>query len=311
MASKTTAKSTTKTTQETTTEEATQTIEDVTTTLKPIITTTLTEKPTITEPEVTTTLEPSTVTITDEPSTEPITDDPITETVTDEPITSTSTTSGTTSRESTTNIIHIDTTTKPYSDSSQSSLTSTELNYNDSVVEEYSSNVHLCEDGIVEDVIYEDFQIHFIETGVYKTGDVIYIKAGETDIMVDAGPSTSTISDITNYIDKFCTDGVLEYVVVTHSHSDHWAGMYGSSSSNNGILYKYQVGTLIHFAQTNKTSTASTTEYGKYLAAVGYAQNRGTEVYTAAQCFNNEDGAQSEYILDSEGDMKMTILYNY
>ena len=34
--------------------------------------------------------------------------------------------------------------------------------YNDGILESYSSNIELCDDGYVENVIYENFQIHFM-----------------------------------------------------------------------------------------------------------------------------------------------------
>ena len=43
----------------------------------------------------------------------------------------------------------------------------------------------------VENVIYEDFQVHFLELGVYNTGDCTYIKAGETDVLIDAGAAAA------------------------------------------------------------------------------------------------------------------------
>ena len=276
--------------------------------------TTTKEESSTTKEIVTTTKEEQTTEPITETETDPITEtDPVTETETEtvtetEPITETEpVTDDITTSEGTTTIIHTD----PIYIDNPTTTNAPQPSYLDNKIDEYSNNATLCDDGIVENIIYHNFQIHFIETGVYKAGDVIYIKAGEVDIIIDAGPSTSTISDITNYIDHFCTDGKIEYVIVTHSHSDHWAGMYGSSSSNNGILYKYKVDTIIHFAMTNKTSTASTTEYGKYLAAVSYAQNNGAVVYTAKECFNNENGASSKYVLDEENDISMTILYNY
>ena len=35
--------------------------------------------------------------------------------------------------------------------------------------------------------VYSDFQIHFLELGNIYAGDSIYIKAGENDILIDAG----------------------------------------------------------------------------------------------------------------------------
>ena len=45
------------------------------------------------------------------------------------------------------------------------------------------------------------------------------------------------------YVDKYCTDGVLEYVIATHAHQDHIAGFVGNKDGNTrtGILYQYKV----------------------------------------------------------------------
>ena len=70
----------------------------------------------------------------------------------------------------------------------------------------------------------EDLLIHFMELGNKFTGDSIYIKAGDTDILIDAGSRASSSTTISEYIDTYCTDGILEYVIVTHAHQDHIPG---------------------------------------------------------------------------------------
>ena len=303
--------------------ETTETTKDNNPTTKEIISTTLKEDDSTTTKEDITTTEEEPSTTEEEPTTteeEPSTTEEESSTTkeessTTEDIPSSKEDDGTTGTTKPT--IHSDdgpTTTKPIESSSSDDINTSnnnEITYETGYIEDYSNGMTLCADGYVENVIYEDFQIHFIETGVYSTGESIYIKAGNTDILIDAGPSTSAISGITEYIDKFCLDKRLEYVITTHSHSDHWAGMYGSSSKTNGIMYTYEIGTIIQFAVTTKTNSGANTEYGKYLAAVEYARNNGANVYTAAECINEENGASSYYVLDQEKNMSMTILYNY
>jgi beta-lactamase superfamily II metal-dependent hydrolase len=167
--------------------------------------------------------------------------------------------------------------------------------------------------GTTDDIKSADLSIHFIKFATDNAGDSVLIKVGDTEVLIDAGPSQSGATNIKNYLKDYCTDGVLEYVIVTHSDQDHIAGMVGTSSKGtyNGILYSYNVGTIIRFANTNKTSTSSSTLYGKFLNAVDNAVANGANAYTALQCYNNTDGAQSTYYLDEEHTISMNILYNY
>lgn len=111
----------------------------------------------------------------------------------------------------------------------------------------------------IKGVVYDDFQIHFLELGNIYTGDSIYIKAGDNDILIDAGSRSSSAKTISEYVDRYCTDGKLEYVIATHAHQDHIAGFGGA----NGILAKYDVDTIIDFAGTSSNSGV----YKSYVSA--------------------------------------------
>ena len=154
-----------------------------------------------------------------------------------------------------------------------------------------------------------DLSIHFLELGNKYTGDSTLIKCGDTEILIDAGSRNDSAETIKKYVDKYCTDGVLEYVITTHAHQDHIAGFVGKDSggTKTGILYQYKVGTIIQFAGTK----ASTLIYKDYLAAVEYAKSKGTTVYTANQCWYETDGAKKQYYLDENKTISMNILYNY
>ena len=51
----------------------------------------------------------------------------------------------------------------------------------------YKDNDSTNADIDLADGIFEDFQIHFMMLGNDKAGDSIYIKAGDTDLLIDAG----------------------------------------------------------------------------------------------------------------------------
>lgn len=162
------------------------------------------------------------------------------------------------------------------------------------------------EDGIVENIVYDNFKIMFMELGVYNAGDCIYIKAGQTDVIIDAGPSYSAANEsIKPVIDQYCTDNKIEYIIATHAHSDHITGMVGTTAKP-GFLTSYSIGTIIDFALTNATSTI----YKNYESAVDTAVGNSAVHYTAAQCWNQTDGAQREYVLDATANITMDILYN-
>ncbi len=189
---------------------------------------------------------------------------------------------------------------------------------------------HDHESKIVENVVYNDFQIHFLELGNAAAGDSVYIKAGDKDILIDAGSKQGSAPVLEEYINKYCTDGKLEYVIATHAHEDHIAGMLGQTSSTvtkyknyknqaasfkdkdgntisaNGILAYYDIDILIDFG-TQTNSTANLTK--NYYKAVEYAVSKGTVHYSAYDCFNNVGEAKSTYQLTD--DISFDIIYNY
>lgn len=149
-----------------------------------------------------------------------------------------------------------------------------------------------------------DLSFHFMELGNKYAGDSIYIKAGDADILIDAGSRASSTETTSAYIDQYCTDGVLEYVIATHADQDHIAGFAGSSSSPS-IFDRYECEVIIDFPLTDKDSQT----YENYVAKRDAEVEAGAVHYTALECYNNENGAQRVYQL-SDG-VEMEILYNY
>ena len=156
-----------------------------------------------------------------------------------------------------------------------------------------------------EEKLADALSIHFLELGNYYAGDCTLIDIGDTEILIDAGSRKDSATTIKKYVDQYCEDGVLEYVIATHAHQDHIAAFVGnfSGGSYTGILYQYQIGTIIQFSKTNSTSQI----YNAYKTAVEYAKGKGTTVHTVLDCWNNANGAQRSYQL---GDgITMNFLY--
>lgn len=139
---------------------------------------------------------------------------------------------------------------------------------------------------------HENISFHFLELGNKYTGDSIYIKAGEIDILIDAGSQKSSATAITNYLNKYVLDNKLEYVIATHAHEDHIAGFVGSSS-DPGIFESFKVDTIIDYALKNTTSQISK----DYESLRNSLVAKGTKHYTAADCINKTNGATDYFEL--------------
>ncbi|MBO5525328.1 MAG: MBL fold metallo-hydrolase [Clostridia bacterium] len=148
----------------------------------------------------------------------------------------------------------------------------------------------------------DELSIHFLELGCWYTGDSTYIKIGDTDVLIDAGAKRVSATTVGDYIEQYCTDGKLEYVIATHAHEDHIAGFVGDST-HQGIFDRFEIGTIIEFAQTESTSKI----YQDYVKERDEAVARGAQLYTALQCYDKKDGAQRIYQL-AEG-VELEILY--
>lgn len=171
--------------------------------------------------------------------------------------------------------------------------------------------IYFCYPKVVEyfqpepNVIVEgELSIHFIELGNKNTGDCIYIKAGETDLLIDAGSKANSADDIVNYLDEYVEDETLEYIIATHAHEDHIAALVGNNSYP-GIFDEFNCEMIIDFPKTNSTSQL----YKNYLTKRDKLISEGTIHFNALECYKCENGAKSKYEL-AEG-IELEILYNY
>lgn len=102
-------------------------------------------------------------------------------------------------------------------------------------------------------VLDNDLSIHFLELGNKYTGDCTLIKVGSTEMLIDAGSKESSVPYIKEYLDEY-VEGDLDYVVVTHAHEDHYAG-FATSKFEDSLFNFYDVGQIIEFSQTYKTTS--------------------------------------------------------
>ncbi len=135
-----------------------------------------------------------------------------------------------------------------------------------------------------------EIDIHFLELGNKYTGDCTFIQVGSVDILIDAGSKTSSIPTISAFLNEHMTDDLLDYVIVTHAHEDHYAG-FATNDGTNSLFDLYKVGTIIDFAQTNQKSTAKM--YNNYLRERDEEIASGAVHYTAKECIDDNNATFS------------------
>lgn len=155
---------------------------------------------------------------------------------------------------------------------------------------------------------YDPISFHFLtlqtSSQTLYNGDSIFIKAGDNDILIDAGSRASSLPSLKKQINQYCTDGKLEYVFATHGHQDHIAAFGG----NNGILRSYKVDTLIDFdLSNNMTSSTPSAVYKNYISARDYAVSSGATRYSASDCVKGNSGAKKTYELGKG--LSVEVLY--
>ncbi|MBR2907168.1 MAG: MBL fold metallo-hydrolase [Clostridia bacterium] len=160
--------------------------------------------------------------------------------------------------------------------------------------------------GVTADTVSSsELSIHFLELGNKYTGDCTYIKAGDTDILIDAGSRVGSIGSITAYIDQYVTDGILEYVIVTHAHQDHYAG-FATGESTDSIFDLYECKTIIDFALTNQKSDGAM--YSNYIRERDAEIANGAVHYTAAECITEN---KSRFTLSDTVTLEILDSYYY
>lgn len=149
-----------------------------------------------------------------------------------------------------------------------------------------------------------ELSINFLELGNKFTGDCTYIKAGDVDILIDAGSKTSSIPTIDAFLKQNVTDGVLEYVIVTHAHLDHYAG-FATNEKTDSIFDLYECETIIDFSQTEKGKTDTPT-YKNYVRERDAEVAQGAVHYTAEECMT-----QNKNVFDLGDGIELQILDSY
>lgn len=170
-----------------------------------------------------------------------------------------------------------------------------------------SSGSHTDNNTNVEGVVYDEFQIHFLEFDSASAGDSIYIKAGDTDILIDAGNKQNQTKKLVSQINEYCTDSKLEYLIMTHGDQDHIQSLSGTSKDTS-VIYNYSIDNIIYNQKTSKTTNV----YKNTLKGFEYAKNTYNTTITYAHEFFESDELtpKDSDTIELSDNVSMTILWN-
>ena len=149
-----------------------------------------------------------------------------------------------------------------------------------------------------------EVSVHFLELGNKYTGDCTYIKTPDADILIDCGSKSNSIATVSSYLNKYVTDGTLEYVIVTHAHQDHYAG-FATTTKIESIFDLYECENIITFAKTNQKSTAKM--YNNFVRELADEEANGANVMTAQECIEGTN----EFALSDTVTLEILDSYYY
>lgn len=169
------------------------------------------------------------------------------------------------------------------------------------------------------DLTNADISVHFLELGNKYTGDCTYIKTATADILIDCGSKSNSIPTVKNYLDRYVTDGKLEYVIVTHAHQDHYAG-FATTTKVQSLFDIYECETIITFSQI-ANGKDDTTMYKNFVRELEAEDDAGAVVFTAKECIEEtskidlngetETTVQASKSYDIGGGYSLDILDSY
>jgi beta-lactamase superfamily II metal-dependent hydrolase len=103
----------------------------------------------------------------------------------------------------------------------------------------------------------DHLQVFAIEqTGTY--GDATLFKYGNFEILIDGGNTTSQ-TQLQHYLETYCTDHVIDILVLTHPHTDHYGSFYGgtATAANGGVMADAGITAVSHIIDDGLDSYGS------------------------------------------------------
>lgn len=146
-----------------------------------------------------------------------------------------------------------------------------------------------------------EFSVHFIDVG---QGDCTLVKSGNKSLLIDSGESGNE-QTVLNYLAKEKVTK-LDYVVITHMHTDHMGSMAK-------IIQSVEVSNVI-MSELNEKNTPTTKAYENLLNAVSQSgakvlKAKAGDTYTLADAVIQILGPVKEYTDLNNTSVVMRVVY--
>lgn len=155
--------------------------------------------------------------------------------------------------------------------------------------------------------IFDDSEIGFTfrlqEMVGPSYGDSLFFKIGDYDILCDGGNSEDA-AGVSATLNKYCTDHVLDMLILTHPHDDHVGSFTRKSTFTNGGISS--IGTIIDDGIDSYSSDSSywASLRDSYVAA-------GTKYYCGAEFFGESPLHDPTFTIDSKNYVTFLNTGNY
>ncbi len=157
----------------------------------------------------------------------------------------------------------------------------------------------LCLISLHPNIVSAGMTVHFLDLQNTETGSCTYVQCGSTDILIDAGATVEDLPRIRLYLQSQMQDDRLDYVIVTHAHSDHYAG-FATEPHLQSLLDAFEIGTILDFSHV--TEESQDRMYQNYLREREEAIAKGARHLTAKDCFDRE---QTVFDLGNGGSLEL------
>ena len=171
-----------------------------------------------------------------------------------------------------------------------------------------------------------EFKITFFDMG---DGDCIFVEYNDLDVLIDVGDQTKGLDRIKETLKENISDGVLEYMIITHGHVDHLKNYetvfswFNPTNFDNNLVTnsgkKFYIDTLIDFDTNASSGTSKTETYNHYVKdrdnmidkTADKTGNKGIKNYFPIDIFwENNFNTDTQTALIIEGELKIHFLEN-